>query len=284
MIIKFSQSQKNLKLDELINSVLDESSYLAALKEGEEGSKPENISRVENLSSFVNSATEFSSLNPDATLDDFLSNVALITDLDTVEEEESKVSMMTVHTAKGLEFPVVFITGMEEGLFPHANSMAERETLEEERRACYVAITRAEKLLYMTAACERKTFGRTYDSSMSRFMKEIPLDCLKSFSERHSGGALYGKSAAAQRAHNLYLKERGLSLPSSEDKNKNALSAPKKIERPAVNWQVGDKVQHKKWGLGTVMSVDETNVTIHFSNPEFGDKTLRSRVAPIEKV
>lgn len=284
MIIKFSQSQQNMKLDELINSVLDKSGYIAALKEGEEGSKPENISRVENLSAFVNSAVEFSSLNPDSTLEDFLSNVALITDLDTMDEEESKVSMMTVHSAKGLEFPVVFITGMEEGLFPHSNSVMERDSLEEERRACYVAITRAEKLLYMTSACERKTFGKTYDSSMSRFMKEIPADCLQSFSERHNAGALYGKSAAAQRAHNLYLKERGLTLPTSEDKNKNALPASKKIERPAINWQVGDKVQHKKWGIGTVMSVDETNITIHFVNPEVGDKTLKSRVAPIEKV
>ena len=282
LIMKFHNKQQDMKLKELIENILDESGYLAALKEGEEGSKPENISRVENLSAFVNSAVEFSSLNPDSTLEDFLSNVALITDLDTADEEEdSKVSMMTVHSAKGLEFPVVFVTGMEEGLFPHANSTLEKETLEEERRACYVAITRAEKLLYMTAACERKTFGKTYDSSMSRFMKEIPLDCLQSFSERHSGGALYGKSAAAQRAHK---KERGLSLPSSSNQTKNILTAAKKPERPAINWQVGDKVQHKKWGLGTVMKVDEINVTIHFSDPAIGDKTLRSKVAPIEKV
>lgn len=286
LIVKFSQSQEKMKLHELINALLEESGYLAALKEGEEGSKPENISRVENLSAFVNSAVEFSSLNPDANLDDFLSNVALITDLDTMgEDEESKVSMMTIHSAKGLEFPIVFVTGMEEGLFPHSNSLMERENLEEERRACYVAMTRAEKLLYMTAACERKTFGKTYDSSVSRFMKEIPMDCLNSVSERHAGGgALYGKSAAAQRAHNLYLKERGLSLPSAEDKNKNVLPAPKKVERPAINWQVGDMVQHKKWGLGTVINVDENNVTIHFSNPEIGEKTLKSKVAPIEKV
>lgn len=286
LIIDLAQRQKNLKLADFINLVLDKTGYLASLKEGEEALKPENISRVENLSAFVNSAVEFSSLNPDAAFEDFLSNVALITDFDTEEEEESKVSMMTVHSAKGLEFPVVFITGMEEGLFPHSNSLGERDTLEEERRACYVAITRAEKLLYMTSACERKTFGRTYDSSMSRFIKEIPTDCLTSFSERHanSGGALYGKSAAAQRAHNLYLKERGFSLPSSTESTKNSLPAPKKEERPSLNLQTGDQVRHKKWGEGTVMAVDETNVTIHFSNPEIGNKTLKTKVAPIEKV
>lgn len=284
MLIKSLAERANtLQLDVFINAVLNESGYLAALKEGEEGQKPENISRVENLGAFVNSAAEFASLNPDASLEDFLSSVALISDADTVEEEESRVSMMTIHTAKGLEFPVVFITGLEEGLFPHSNSLMDAEKLEEERRACYVAITRAEKLLYLTAACERKNFGRTYDAAMSRFVKEIPLDCLKSISERHSGGALYGKSAAAMRAHNLYLKERGLSLPATNVESVK-LPEPKKDDRPAIDWNVGDQVKHKKWGFGTVMAVDEEKVTIYFSDPEIGEKTLRSKVAPIEKL
>lgn len=285
LILSFSSPKKNYGLVELINAVLEETGYLKSLKEGEDANKPENISRVENLSAFVNSAKEFSELNPDANLEDFLNHVALLTDLDSFEDEnESRVSMMTVHSAKGLEFPAVFVTGVEEGLFPHSNSLTDMDKLEEERRACYVAITRAKKLLYITAACERKTFGRTYDTSMSRFIKEIPIDCMDSVSEHHSGGALYGKSAAAQRAHNLYLKERGFSLPSSSQDSKPTLPAPKKEERPAIDWQVGDKASHKKWGVGTVMAINGDSLTIQFANPEYGEKILKAGRAPIDKI
>lgn len=285
LILSFSSPNKHYGLMELINAVLEETGYLKSLKEGEDANKPENISRVENLSAFVNSAKEFAELNPDANLEDFLNHVALLTDLDSFEEEEeSRVSMMTVHSAKGLEFPVVFVTGVEEGLFPHSNSLTDMDKLEEERRACYVAITRAKKLLYITAACERKTFGRTYDTSMSRFIKEIPLDCMESFSEHHSGGALYGKSAAAQRAHNLYLKERGFALPTASQSTSVTLPAPKKEERPAIDWQVGDKASHKKWGVGTVMAINGDSLTIQFANPEYGEKILKAGRAPIDKV
>ena len=284
LILSFSSPKKNYGLVDLINAVLEETGYLQSLKEGEDANKPENIARVENLDSFVNSAAEFAELNPEATLEDFLNHVALLTDADSFDEDESRVSLMTVHSAKGLEFPAVFVTGVEEGLFPHSNSLMEMDKLEEERRACYVAITRAEKLLYITAACERKTFGRTYDTSMSRFIKEIPLDCMDSFSENHSGGALYGKSAAAQRAHNLYLKERGFSLPTAHQEAKVILPSVKKEERPAIDWKEGDKVSHKKWGVGTVMAINGDSLTIQFANPEYGEKILKAGRAPIDKI
>lgn len=284
MILSFAASQKKLKLVDLINTIINESGYMKFLEEGEEGNKADNISRIENLSSFVNSVGEFSEMNPDGTLEDFLNHIALITDLDTMDEENSKVSLMTIHSAKGLEFPVVFVTGVEEGLFPHSNSLMDMDKLEEERRACYVAITRAEKLLYITAACERKTFGKIYDSSVSRFVKEIPLDCMTSVSEHHSGGPLYGKSAAAQRAHNLYLKERGFSLPSSQKENSVVLPSQKKDERPAIDWKSGDKVQHKKFGTGTVTEVNGDSLTISFVNPEYGEKILKAGRAPIDKI
>lgn len=284
LILSFSSPGKYPKLVDLVNAVLDKTGYLQSLKEGEDGKKPENIARVENLGAFVNSAAEFEELNPDATLEDFLNHVALMTDLDSFDEEESRVSMMTVHSAKGLEFPAVFVTGVEEGLFPHSNSLMEMDKLEEERRACYVAITRAQKLLYITAACERKTFGRSYDASISRFIKEIPPDCMDSFSENHSGGALYGKSAAALRAHNLYLKERGFSLPTAHKEAKVILPSPKKEIRPAIDWKVGDKASHKKWGVGTIMEINGDSLTIQFANPEYGHKILKAGRAPIEKV
>ncbi len=285
LILSFSSPNKHYGLVELINAVLEETGYLASLKEGEDADKPENIARVENLDSFVNSAAEFAESNPDASLEDFLNHVALLTDLDSVEEdEESRVSLMTVHSAKGLEFPAVFVTGVEEGLFPHSNSLMEMDKLEEERRAFYVAITRAQKRLYISAACERKTFGRSYDATMSRFIKELPLDCVDSISEHHSGGALYGKSAAAQRAHNLYLKERGFSLPVAPQESATVLPSPKKETRPAIDWQVGDKASHKKFGVGTVMEINGDSLTIQFANPEYGHKILKAGRAPIEKV
>lgn len=285
LLLSFSSPNKHYGLVELINAVLEETGYMASLKEGEDANKPENIARVENLDSFVNSASEFVELNPDATLEDFLNHVALLTDMDSFDDEEdSRISMMTIHSAKGLEFPVVFITGVEEGLLPHSNSLMEMDKLEEERRAFYVAITRAQKLLYISAACERKTFGRTYDTSISRFIKEVPLDCVDSISEHHSGGALYGKSAAAQRAHNLYLKERGFSLPTAHQESQTVLPAAKKEERPAIDWQVGDQASHKKWGVGTVMEINGDSLTIQFSNPEYGTKILKAGRAPIDKI
>ena len=167
MMISFTESAKNLSVDKLIMAVLEESGYLEMLDNAPSG-KEENISREENLSTFVDSAKEFLEMNPDSTLQDFLNHVALITDMDTLDEEDSRVKLMTVHAAKGLEFPIVFIVGMEDGIFPHFSSFVEQSELEEERRACYVAITRAKKKLYITSAESRMFFGKKRNSRCLR--------------------------------------------------------------------------------------------------------------------
>ena len=169
MIISFYELQKRVSLKDMINNLLETSGYKGMLTEDGEGDKAENIARMENLSSFVNSAADFESINSAATLEDFLNHVALITDIDSMDEEDSRVSLMTVHSAKGLEFPIVFVTGMEEGIFPHSNAMASDAEYEEERRACYVAMTRAKEKLYMSSATERMTFGKPARSNMSEF-------------------------------------------------------------------------------------------------------------------
>ena len=110
------------------------------------------------------------------------------------------------------------------------------------------------------------------------------LDCVDSISEHHSGGPLYGKSAAAQRAHNLYLKERGFSLPSAPQESQTVLPAAKKEERPAIDWHVGDQASHKKFGVGTVMEINGDSLTIQFANPEYGTKILKAGRAPIDKI
>ena len=285
MIMSFHESQKNLSVKDLINSVLDESGYLTSLKENEDGEKIENISRIENLSSFVNSAEDFSEMNTDSTLEDFLNHVALITDIDSLDDEESRVSMMTIHSAKGLEFPVVFVTGSEEGLLPHSNSLTDLDQLEEERRACYVAMTRAKQHLYMTATCERKIFGKSYPASVSRFVKEIldSCDCMEIFSEKNTNSNSQKRSSHAYESDPQNYPHRKIySAPTAHKEAKVKIISNKPKEK--IDWQVGDQAQHKKWGLGTIMEVDDDLLKIVFANPEIGEKTLRASMAPITKI
>ena len=282
MIIGFQELSKNLGLPEFINAVLDETGYIAMLKEGEDANKPENISRLENIGAFVNGATEFENSTEDATLDNFLNHVALLSDLDQVDDEESRVSMMTVHSAKGLEFPAVFIVGMEEGYLPHANSLADDEQLEEERRICYVAMTRAQKRLYLTAAEERRNFGKTIETKISRFVKEIPRDCIVGFSERNAGAEIpHSLPSSARRT----MSGRNFSMPRGVMvETPKVPYVPKVPPRPQIDWKVGDKVKHKKWGMGTVTNCEGGYLTISFTDPSVGVKVLKSVAAPVEKI
>ena len=240
------------------------------LREGKEESKRENISREENLGTFVNSAKDFTSLHPKSTLEDFLNHVALITDLDTIDEKKDLVKLMTVHAAKGLEFPVVFVVGMEEELFPHAISLFEDSQLEEERRACYVALTRAKKKLYITAAAKRMTFGKVRQQKISRFVKEIPRGCLEGNLPAPKENSPPPKPKSIYRAPTAY---RSAQMKSAEKKSASS-----------VNWQVGDQLNHKKWGLGIVMEVVGNSIVVSFANPEVGIKKLLTTIAPINKI
>ena len=270
MMFSFIESAKNLPVDELIIAVLNESGYIKMLREGLAEGKEENISREENLGTFVDSAKEFMEMNPNGTLQDFLNHVALISDLDTLDDEESRVKLMTVHTAKGLEFPIVFLVGMEDGIFPHSSSFYNEAELEEERRACYVALTRAKKKLYITAADERMFFGKIREQEISRFMEEIPDDCVESFGIR------------------VKPPQKKVSPPKPIYKPPTAYR-PAQMITPAektpvnVDFQTGDLVSHKKWGLGTVMLVDGDRITVSFANAEIGTKILTKKSPAINK-
>ena len=278
MLIYFSNVREGLPIAALVNAVLKETGYLAALQSDEEGNKQENQARIENLSSFVNGTKEFDEMNENATLEEFLNHVALVADIDSLDEENSRVSLMTIHSAKGLEFPVVFVAGMEEGLLPHSISMISSTELEEERRACYVAMTRAQNKLYLTSAAVRRTFGRSYESPISRFVAEIPQEVLASFSERNPSSKNFRQAIEA--AKNPVAKT---TEPHKKETKISFLSNVKPVAANNVDWQVGDKVTHKKWGVGTVMVVDGDNLTISFANPEIGERKLKSTVAPISK-
>ncbi len=278
MLVYFSSAKDGLPVAALVNAVLKESGYLASLTEGDDGDKQENIARAENLSSFVNGTKEFDEANEGATLEDFLNQVALVADIDSLTEDNSRVSLMTIHSAKGLEFPIVFVAGLEEGLLPHANSMISSTQLEEERRACYVAMTRAERKLYLTAAAERRTFGRSYESHMSRFIGEVPPNVMSSFSEKNTNSSNFRQSMEEIKSgtnKNFYT------APRKESKI-SILTTPKNTN--SVNWQVGDNVTHKKWGVGTVTAIDGDTLTINFKNPEIGVRKIKSSIAPINKV
>ncbi len=270
MMMSLTESAKNLPVDKLIVTVLNESGYMQMLREASEEGKLESVSREENLGAFVDAAKEFAEMNPNGTLEDFLNHVALITDLDSLKEEDSRVKLMTVHAAKGLEFPVVFIVGMEEELFPHTNAFNKKAELEEERRACYVAITRAQKKLYITAAKERMFFGKIREQEVSRFVAEIPAACLNCF----------GKNAATP------PKKAATPKPSYRPPTayRPAQIKPAAPQAPSISLNVGDMISHKKWGAGTVMAVDGGKVTISFANPEYGTKVLAVKVAPMNKI
>ncbi len=281
MILSLSASKDKLPVPAMIEAVLKESGYLSSLTEGEEATKLDSASRVDNLSSFVSSAQDFAEMEPEGTLEDFLNHVALITDVDEIEEENSRVSLMTVHAAKGLEYPTVFLTGMEEGLFPHP-SAATVSAMEEERRICYVAITRAEENLYITAAGERRNFGKSYATEVSRFVYEIPRECLATFSERHSLNSNFRTASNAEAIHEqkYYPDHRNRRAAVEKMKAKIIMSAAKE----KIDWQPGNQVRHKKWGLGTVMDVQNDTLKILFANPEIGEKNLKTKFAPIEKI
>jgi DNA helicase-2/ATP-dependent DNA helicase PcrA len=244
---------------ELTEEVLNRSGYREELKK--EGTL-EAASRLENIDEFLSVAQEFEQRSEDKTLVAFLTDLALISDIDALEEEENAdrgVTLMTLHSAKGLEFPHVFLVGMEEGIFPHVRSLDDEEEMEEERRLAYVGITRAEKRLYLTRARMRMLFGQTSANPPSRFLSEIP-------------------------EHLVQPVNGGQTAESKPTLRQGPVRRP--TPNPDVDWRVGDKVRHGKWGVGTVVKVqgegDDTELNIAFPAP-VGVKRLLARYAPITR-
>ena len=273
MIKNFTKMQEYLSVSELVEEVLDKTGYRAMLKKEK---TIESESRLENIEEFlsVTQAFEKRSEDEDQSLVAFLTDLALIADIDSLDKEENKeaekVVLMTMHGAKGLEYPVVFIIGMEENVFPHARSMHDDDEMEEERRLAYVGITRAEQKLYLTSARYRMLFGRSSYNQPSRFIGEISADIVEDLSEGGSsfnGGMRARPQVAARRPA---VKRPGYTVSGGEK----------------LGWRVGDKAVHKKWGTGMVVSTngtgDDMELDIAFPDP-VGIKRLLAKFAPIEK-
>jgi len=251
----------------LAEAILDRTGYVESL---ESSSDLQDVGRVENLEELVSVAREFDgSRGDEGTLAEFLEQVSLVADADEIPEGEDHgglVTMMTLHTAKGLEFPVVFLTGLEEEVFPHQRALTNKKELEEERRLAYVGITRAEQRLYLTRALRRNWYGRPAFHEQSRFLSEIPAELIE-----------WRRDAAAARAAIAPAQERMARRPDTRSPG----------NRPVPSLQPGDLVTHDKFGLGTVVSTDgygdQAEAKIDFGG-EYGVKHLVLRYAPLEKL
>ena len=249
------EQQDKVTVTKLVMDVLSQTGYLAEL---EAENTEEAYMRIENIQEFLSVTQEYDRENPDNDLVGFLETIALISEIDTYAEGGGSVVLMTLHTAKGLEFPVVFITGMEEGAFPHSRSMSSEAEIEEERRLCYVGMTRAREKLYMTHTRQRTIYGTTVYNEPSRFLKEIPEELV------------------CKKGEDVFYANHGET--SAEDKVKLP-------EATLADFAPGDKVFHTIWGSGTVVSVGANGSdTIKVAFPDRGIKELLPQYAPLKRI
>ena len=250
---------------DILEAILDRTGYLAQL---EESTDPQDQARAENIGELLSVANDFQDTNPTGTVEDFLEQVALVNDVDSFEQEESKVTLMTLHAAKGLEFPIVFLGGLEEGLFPHSRTLMNPEEIEEERRLAYVGITRAEKELYISNATTRTVFGRTSSYLPSRFIDEIPAELVDSL-----------------RAKRRIPDDIKPTVPRHMSVASRPVTKPIIRNEVIADWKVGDTAIHSKWGNGKVVNVSGEGagmkLTIEF--PTQGVRVVMAKFAPVKK-
>jgi DNA helicase-2/ATP-dependent DNA helicase PcrA len=246
----FKEKASNSLLKDLVSEILDETGYLDALIQD---TSIEAETRRDNLREFLNVATRFNKNNPQGTLEDFLAEISLVTDIDQYIEDVDKLTLMTLHSAKGLEFPIVFMIGLEEGIFPHARSLESEVELEEERRLCYVGMTRGQDRLYLSFAQKRFLHGENRYNPPSRFLEEIPNALLdQPFEKAPSLKDVFGSELAQESSEAMY--------------------------------NLGDRVYHKKWGQGVVIEAKLGDTVIKVAFPELGIKSLDTDFAPLENL
>ncbi|MFF9361738.1 DNA helicase PcrA [Streptomyces griseoluteus] len=267
----------------VLEAVLERTGYLAELQASTD---PQDETRIENLQELAAVALEFEQEREDGeqgTLAEFLERVALVADSDQIPDEEDGdgvITLMTLHTAKGLEFPVVFLTGMEDGVFPHMRALNQTKELEEERRLAYVGITRARERLYLTRAALRSAWGQPSYNPPSRFLEEIPATHLEWKRTGASAAPSFGKAASSVASTLSSSRSRSSAAGASGFATRRA------GEKPVVSLAIGDRVTHDQFGLGTVVAVagegDKAQATIDFGGGNA--KRLLLRYAPVEKL
>lgn len=276
MIYEVLRKEPTLSLTGIVNFVIEKSGIVGDLRKEE---RVEAQTRLENIEAFISAVAAFAEQNPDANLEDYLASVSLMSEVDKTEDKESGISLMTIHASKGLEYKVIFLCGLEEGLFPSARSM-EEDGLEEERRLFYVAVTRAKEELYITSTTQRRTYGQLKAAVGSRFIEEM-----EDYVERNKQrGSYKGNSIRGDEDHYTGAK----SLNDLREKMKFNLEKRKEeIEKKKnTKFSTGDRIRHKKFGEGMIISVSPKEggdeVVISFENK--GIKKLNLDLAPIERI
>jgi len=296
--------KEELKISELIKETLNKTGYTKAL---ENENTVEAETRIQNLEEFLTVAIEFEEEASENPLAEFLEGITLSSDIDGMEEEEDSITLMTLHTAKGLEFPVVFLVGLEEGIFPGYKSIGEPKELEEERRLCYVGITRAKQFLFLTCAKQRTIFGSTTYNSPSRFLQEIPEEYLKgyeaafnkqektsygdkTYSWEYGNNKVVTKKIGANELDLVYKTATSSNLSGYNFKTPESflsnLNKKSESSTDLSKYQAGVRVFHKKFGEGTINYVeqegDDLKVDINFD--KVGHKRLMAKFANLEVI
>ena len=305
-IEELRQIKDNIKISELIKQILIQTGYSAAL---ELEKTDEAESRLQNLDEFLTVAIEFEEQSAENSLSDFLEGITLSSDIDEMEDTDESVTLMTLHSAKGLEFPVVFMVGMEDGIFPSYKSIGNDEELEEERRLCYVGITRAKHLLYLTCARQRTIFGSTSHNMPSRFINEISANNLDGYDEAFEDNTSrlsqdfefewkYGNTNKYRVNSRIDTDDRdtafarnsaGMSFGRSAESFLKNLGTTRSVAKPNVDlsqYESGVRVKHKKFGNGVITKVepegDDYKVDIEFE--KVGHKRLMAKFAGLEVI
>ena len=273
-LIERMMAKKNsgMALEEFVKEVIYDSGMMSAL---ETEDTVESRTRIENLKEFVSMVHETVKEEPETALENLLENISLVADIDNYDEAQETVTLMTLHSAKGLEFNNVFLVGMEEGIFPGVRSMNTEEEMEEERRLCYVGITRARERLFLTHTDTRTLFGTTKYNIISRFLKEIPKELLNEEKYRSAGFDLFDSAVAIRPT----MDKSAFKTTFTPQKP----SAPKEAE---LSFSVGDRVLHRKFGEGTVLEAKElgADMFLRVNFDEVGEKNLMAAYVKLERI
>lgn len=266
LIRHWQEQVDTLSPSEIVQGVMEDSGYI---KDLQNQGTDESLDRLQNVQELYNAVLQFEEENEDVTLGAFLASTALTSDLDNLKEGQAAVTLLTLHASKGLEFPVVFLVGLEQGLFPNFRSLDNPDSLEEERRLCYVGITRAQELLYLTHTRERRLYGSREPAISSQFLSELPEDLLtfrlpSHGSKNHSTGV----------------------LPQRSSRRSTQVGMDSLSTNQAQNWTVGDRILHKTFGIGEITHVfgSGSKISLAIKFPSLGQKIIDPKIAQLQRM